>query len=106
MDRITEKHLQAVVDRINRTAGTPLNSWDTSASPMRANIGNYHLSFAYGGVQLVRHVNEGGGIQVISSGGFCTKRDLYYQALAYLRGLEDCITQAADNDAALNRIVS
>ena len=52
-----------------------------------ANIGNYHLSGAYGGYKLVQMVNEGGGVQDVLSCGFTTKKDLYNLMQAYLTGL-------------------
>ena len=102
MNRITQKDLQNIVDRINLTACMPLKPWTDN----KANIGNYHLDWAYGGVKLVRHVNEGGGIKVITMGGYGTKRELYYQMQAYLRGLEDCIRGQADHDAAINKAIA
>jgi tetrahydromethanopterin S-methyltransferase subunit B len=55
-DRITEKNLQAVVDRINSATGSPMQPWDKlpGQDRMQAQIGCYHLSHAYGGVCLHR----------------------------------------------------
>ena len=87
MERITQKTLQAVVDRINRTAGTPFTPYRKSGEKFVAEIGNYHLDYAYGGVKLVQMSNESGGIRTITT-GFVPKRELYNQLHAFLNGLE------------------
>ena len=91
MNRITEKQLQCVVDRINTVTGNPMNSWEqvTESSGKRRNIaqvGNYHLDWAYGGVMLIQMYNAGGGIVTITGRG--TKRECYDQLQAFLRGIE------------------
>jgi hypothetical protein len=84
MDRITEKHLQAIVDRLNRITGMPAAPYIDG----KAQIGNYHLSHAYGGVALHRMYNEGGGITSPLSTGHITKRELANLMHAYIAGLE------------------
>jgi len=51
-------------------------------------IGNFHLSHAYGGVCLHRMVNEGGGVTDIFGCGHVTKRDLANRMQAFIKGLE------------------
>lgn len=85
MERITEKQLEAVVGRLNRATDSPLASWTKTSSGTKANLGNYHLDYAYGYVGLNRMVTVGGGVEQILPGG--TKRDLYQQLHAYLAGL-------------------
>jgi hypothetical protein len=93
--RITQKDLDAVVSRINRvtqspdTYSTEIYSTEDTAVKHKINIGHYHISYAYGGVSLVRTCNEGGGVRTVSFGGHTTKRALYMQMQAYLAGLED-----------------
>ena len=82
---ITTKNLQAVVDRINTTTGSPVEQYSKDDG---ANIGNYHLSSAYGGYALYRMVNASGGIRDISDSGYMTKRALYDLMHAYLAGYE------------------
>lgn len=53
----------------------------------KANIGNYHLSGAYGGYSLYRMDNDGGGVQDVLVCGYISKRDLYYRMQAFIRGL-------------------
>jgi len=84
MNRVTEKQLQAVVDRLNRITGSP-------AAPYigrEAQIGNYHLSHAYGGVCLHRMYNENGGVSSPLSTGHITKRELLGLLHAYISGIE------------------
>lgn len=90
MQRITEKDLQRLCDRINEATGSPMKPWDRAEGEdrMRAQIGNYHLSHAYGGVCLHRMHNEGGGVSTPLSGGHEPKRDLYNRMTAFLAGLE------------------
>ena len=86
MERITEKHLEALVNRLNRTTGNPETPWRDTPDGLRANIGNYHTEHAYSGVGLVRMCNESGGISCVLPLG--TKRELYDQLRAFLKGIE------------------
>ena len=86
--RITIANLQAVVDRINRATGSPSTPWRREGDRNRANVGNYHLSHAYGGVCLHRMANESGGVTTPLGSGHVPKRELYEQMHAFLRGIE------------------
>ena len=89
MERITQKQLQAVVDRINRMTGSPLESWTRQPDgTIKANIGNYHLSGAYGGVCLYQMVSEGGGVTCPLGIGHVPKRELYELMQAFISGLQ------------------
>jgi len=84
-NRVTEKQLQAIVDRINRITGSPLEPYANG----KAQIGNYHLSHAYGGVCLHRMHNDGGGVSSPLSVGHVTKRELANLMHAYICGLNE-----------------
>lgn len=85
MNRVTEKQLQAVVDRLNRITNSPMSPYlDGKAQP-----GNYHLSHAYGGVCLHRMVNEGGGVSSPLSTGHIPKRELLNLMHAYISGINE-----------------
>ena len=84
MNRITDKDLNSLCDYLNTITNRPLKPWANG----RANVRNYHISHAYGGVCLHRHVNEGGGITCPLSNGHGTKRELYNTMQAYISGLE------------------
>jgi hypothetical protein len=85
-NRITEKDLQALCDRINDAAGTPREPYgpaiDGHCNPQAR---CYHLAFAYGGVALHQMSEKPGctGIHAIID-GYRTKRELYEKMLSYL----------------------
>lgn len=83
MNRITEKHLQAIVDHLNRITGSPAAPYVDG----KAQIGNYHLSHAYGGVCLHRMHNDGGGVSSPLSTGHVTKRELAGLLHAFIAGI-------------------
>ena len=85
MDRITDTQLAAVVERLNRATNSPVASWTKTPTGNKANLGNYHLDYAYGYVSLNRMMNDGGGVERILPGG--TKRELYHQLHAFLAGV-------------------
>lgn len=103
--RITDKQLQAVVDRLNRRTNNPLDAYtrvldaplmgevpntysDARPGRVRANIGNYHLSWAYGGVTLHQMHNESGGVTTPLGGGYNTKREMVEKLHAFISGIE------------------
>jgi len=86
MNRITEKQLQSLVNCINTVTGSPMKPWNNETTPMTANIGNYHLSFAYGGVALHQICTNGGGVIDVFSSGHMPKRELYQRMSAWFDG--------------------
>lgn len=89
MDRITDKMLDTLCDRLNKLTGSPTASYTrTEDGRMRANIGNFHVSRAYGGVCLHRMSNEGGGVYCPLSQGHGPKRELWSAMQAYIAGIE------------------
>lgn len=88
MKRITNKELHRMVDYLNRVVGAPLEPWSKGrAGKYRANIGNYHLSFAYGGVCVHRMHSSGGGVTTPIIGYHTTKRELWAALNAYIAGI-------------------
>lgn len=88
MKTITQAHLQAIVDRINRMTGSPMETYTKRGENITANIGNYHLDGAYGGVALHRMASEGGGIEDVFRVGHTSKRELANRMHAFIVGLE------------------
>lgn len=89
MERIGKGNLQAVVDRINRMTGSPIEPWSKNGDgKYHANIGNYHLSGAYGGYALHRMHNDAGGIVDVLRIGHVPKRTLYNAMHAFIAGIE------------------
>ena len=87
-NRITEKQLQAVCDLINKETTSPMAPWVKNADgKLVGQIGNYHISHAYGGVCLHRMSNERGGVSDVFYCGHVPKRELFNQMHALLAGL-------------------
>ena len=89
MNRTTHKQLEALVLHLNKMTGSPTESYTRTDKGLKANIGNYYISGAYGGVQLERICTDGGGCTVISKDGYGTKRQLETWIRAYMAGLEE-----------------
>lgn len=88
-DRVTEKQLQAIVNRINRETKSPASACAKDDSGhYKAQVGAYCLDNAYGGWSLARIVNEAGGQSDVLSCGKVPKRELASLMHAFLRGLE------------------
>jgi len=89
----TKRELEAVVERLNRITNSPLATYTKHEDgKYTANIGNYHLSGAYGGYALHRIVNESGGVQDVFRSGHCPKADLSRLIYAYITGIESTQT--------------
>ena len=89
MQRITVSHLDAIIARINRATGAPAEPYALGADGRHhAQIGNYHLSRAYGGYCLHRMANEGGGVYDVFSCGHVPARDLANRMHAFIAGLD------------------
>ncbi len=85
--RTTLKTLRALIDHLNNITGNPATPWTRKDGKFTANIGNYHLDEAYGGVQLNQMDNEGGGVHCPMGQGFDTKRDLEAKLRAFINGI-------------------
>lgn len=86
--RTSIKTLKALVNQINIAKGAPLEPWSRVDGKLQANIGNFHLSQAYGGVCVHCMNNEGGGITTPIWQGHIPKRDAEGMIRAFLRGME------------------
>jgi hypothetical protein len=93
MQRITQRDLEAVCARINRTVnGSELEPWERVDGKLRQVPDAYSISYAYGGAALHRNcsVNANGESHGIHDvlGGHMPKRELYERMQAFLRGVE------------------
>ncbi len=87
--RITEKMLEARVSMLNRITDQPETPWSKTADGPGSNIGNYHVSHAYGGVCLHQMVNNThGAIRDVFSCGHIPKRELFDRICAMMDGIE------------------
>ena len=83
-NRITIKTLRLNADMLNRITNSPIHAYTDGI----ANIGNYHISQAYGGYSLHRMHNHGGAVIDVFNSGHVSARELYNLIWAYARGLE------------------
>lgn len=98
MQRITRKDLEWAVNRLNRITGNQAEPYRGEHGKWFANIGNFHISGAYGGVSLHQMMNDAGGVRDIFGQGHVPMRELYNLIHAYLRGIEfarEQMTEAA-----------
>ncbi len=87
-NRITDSMLEARVRRLNELTGSPMSPYSTIDGRSVANIGNFHLSYAYGGVCLHRMANEDGGVRTPIISYHTTKRDLFDLINAFMDGIQ------------------
>ena len=91
--RITKSFLEAKIRTINSMMGTPAEPYRTVTIDGKGkavgNVGNYHLSQAYGGYCLHRMSNEGGGASDVFSCGHVPARELANRLSAYTSGIYD-----------------
>lgn len=86
--RITDRNLDEMAHSLNVETNSPTQPYERDASgKLIAQVGNYHIAGAYGGVTLHRMENTSGGISTPLHCGYVTKRELYDLMNAYLRGL-------------------
>jgi len=93
MQTITIKFLKAQVDRLNREMNLPLVPYIREGDKLVAQIGNYHLSGAYGGYALHKMETPGGGISDVFGCGHVTKRDLSARISAMIAGIDAAFTR-------------
>jgi hypothetical protein len=93
MQRITQRDLEAVCARINRTVnGSELEPWERVDGKLRQVPDAYSISYAYGGAALHRNCSvdangESHGVHDVF-GYHMPKRELYERMQAFLRGVE------------------
>jgi hypothetical protein len=88
MKRVTDKELHAIANRINREMGTPLEPYTRDADGIaRPCVGNYHISFAYGGAELQQMVNESGSVRDVLMCGHIPRRELQTAMFAFIQGI-------------------
>ena len=88
MQRITRKDLEGAVNRLNRITGNEPEPYRGEHGKWLGNIGNFHISGAYGGVALHQMMNDAEGVKDIFSQGHMPMRELYDLIHAYIKGIE------------------
>ena len=84
MERITEKQLENLVSYLNTITNSPQKYRGDNG----INIGHFSISHAYGGVCLHRTVNDRGGITCPLMGGHVSKRALFNEMHAFIKGID------------------
>ena len=96
--RITDSMLEACIRRLNELTGSPLTPWSQVDGRNVANVGNFHLSGAYGGVCVHRMHSTSGGVTTPIISYHTTKRELYDRINSFMDGIyfaQDNMTQGA-----------
>jgi len=87
--RVTLSMVLLLVDRLNSLTGSHPDPYSKNdVGTYRPNVGNYHVSRAYGGMALHRMGNEHGGTTDVLRSGHVSARDLYERIHARIRGIE------------------
>ena len=86
--RITDKDLDNLAARLNTLTKSPAKPYDTVDGRMVAQVGNFHISHAYGGVCLHRMSNTSGGVSTPLTSYHEPKRALFDKMHAFIDGLE------------------
>jgi len=87
MQRITRKELDGSINYLNRITSNAAEPYRKEGDKWIANIGNFHISGAYGGFALHQMGNEDGGIRDIFQQGHMPMRELYNLVYAYAKGI-------------------
>lgn len=95
MERITRAQLDAAVNMLNHMTGNNPEPYREDGGKWVANLGNYHISGAYGGYSLHRMCNESGGVSDVFDCGHIPARQLAALMSAYTAGLYDAKRGAA-----------
>jgi len=86
MDRITVKHLESLVDYLNKITSSPMKPYIEG----KPQAGNYHISRAYGGYCLHRMslINGCNAVNAPLTAGHIPARQLYNELNAFIKGIE------------------
>jgi hypothetical protein len=88
-NRITIKTLHQNACMLNSMTNNNADSYSRNTDGRYvANLGNYHISQAYGGYALHQMVNSDGGIADVFGRGHMPARDLHGLIWAYMLGLK------------------
>lgn len=91
-NRVTDAQLKLVCDRINKTFNLPTEPYTKTTDVLGnnkyiPNEGVYRLTYAYGGVSLVRMVGTEGAKANVFGRGHMPKRELYDLMHAFITGV-------------------
>lgn len=84
----TIKQLEIQVEYLNIIMNRPATPWTRENGRNKANIGNFHLSGAYGGYCIHEMANEGGGVRSTFGCGHVPKKELMQRLTSFIAGIE------------------
>ena len=86
--RVTMKMLENKVNQLNKLTNSPTEYFKTTdPSDNTVNIRHFCLSNAYGGWELQRTCNSGGGVSDCFHSGHIPKKQLYDLICAFIDGI-------------------
>jgi hypothetical protein len=86
--RITVSQLEAAASLLNQITGNPSTPYRKEGERHVSNVGNFHISRAYGGFALHQMGNADGGIRDVLHSGHVPARQLLDLMHAYRYGME------------------
>ena len=84
---VTKKMLENKVDQLNNVTDSPRKYFSTDGK-FTVNIDHFCISGAYGGYELQRTCNNGGGVTTPFNTGHIPKKELYNLISAFIGGIE------------------
>ena len=84
--RVTKKMLENKVDYLNEITNSPIEYFSDDGK-FTINIGHFCISGAYGGYELQRVCNSGGGVRTPLNTGHIPKKELYNLICAFIDGM-------------------
>lgn len=88
MERVKQKDLEILCGILNKITSSPTEQFTKAEGKLKANVGNFHLSWAYGGVCLHRMHSIGGSVTCPLGQDHIGKKELYYKMQSFISGLE------------------
>ena len=85
--RVSKEMLENKVDELNRITNSPMEYFCSTDGQFAVNIGHFCLSGAYGGYELQRTCNNGGGVTTPLNTGHIPKKELYNLISAFIDGI-------------------
>jgi len=85
--RITKGQIESRIKELNHILKRPCDPWTRSDGENVANVGNFHLSQAYGGYELQEMSNDRGAVYYTFRSGHIPARDLYNRINALIEGI-------------------
>ena len=86
--RITRRDLESAAAYLNHITNNPETAYRKEGDRYVANVGNFHISGAYGGFALHQMANDSGAVRDVLYTGHIPARELLAQMHAYRYGLE------------------